>query len=245
MGPLNFAIFAAGDAYSTSKKIMGRQSAGKALVRGVARRWPDGMVHAFGHKRTAGEALAAQLAADGHRGGVRWRQSPGDTALDQLGAVYYPAPISADLAHARNTRGASRYSLFGVTHTLSSEGAMDQVAALVMPPFKPWDALICTSKAALGVVDRMQQEMRTWQAREAGATRFNAIQLPIIPLGIDAPSFIRTDDQIAEARRAVGLGDEVLVPSNTYIATWLAVSQVGAVPVPVEPLEGTYNMDPA
>src|ERR1700733_6149063 len=35
----------------------------------------------------------------------------------------------------------------------------------------------------------------------------------------------------------VGAGDEVIVPSNTYIATWLAVSQSGATPVPVEPTE--------
>lgn len=42
----------------------------------------------------------------------------------------------------------------------------------------------------------------------------------------------------------VGLGDEVIVPSNTYIATWLAVSQCGAIPVPVEPDEATYNIDP-
>lgn len=42
----------------------------------------------------------------------------------------------------------------------------------------------------------------------------------------------------------VGPGDEVIVPSNTYIATWLAVSQCGAIPKPVEPLEGTYNIDP-
>lgn len=42
----------------------------------------------------------------------------------------------------------------------------------------------------------------------------------------------------------VGPGDEVIVPSNTYIATWLAVSQCGATPVPVEPSESTYNIDP-
>ncbi|MBT2558533.1 DegT/DnrJ/EryC1/StrS family aminotransferase [Hymenobacter sp. ISL-91] len=40
-------------------------------------------------------------------------------------------------------------------------------------------------------------------------------------------------------------GDEVIVPSNTYIATWLAVSYVGGVPVPVEPNSQTYNLDPA
>jgi dTDP-4-amino-4,6-dideoxygalactose transaminase len=42
----------------------------------------------------------------------------------------------------------------------------------------------------------------------------------------------------------VGVGDEVIVPSNTYIATWLAVSQCGAVPVPVEPIIDTYNINP-
>jgi dTDP-4-amino-4,6-dideoxygalactose transaminase len=43
----------------------------------------------------------------------------------------------------------------------------------------------------------------------------------------------------------VGPGDEVIVPSNTYIATWLAVSQCGAIPVPVEPDEATFNINPA
>lgn len=42
----------------------------------------------------------------------------------------------------------------------------------------------------------------------------------------------------------IGPGDEVLVPSNTYIATWLAVSEVGARPVPVEPDPASFNMDP-
>lgn len=42
----------------------------------------------------------------------------------------------------------------------------------------------------------------------------------------------------------IGPGDEVLVPANTYIATWLAVSYAGARPVPVEPLPDTCNLDP-
>jgi dTDP-4-amino-4,6-dideoxygalactose transaminase len=41
----------------------------------------------------------------------------------------------------------------------------------------------------------------------------------------------------------IGAGDEVIVPSNTFIATWLAVSQSGAIPVPVEPVVSTYNLD--
>jgi dTDP-4-amino-4,6-dideoxygalactose transaminase len=43
----------------------------------------------------------------------------------------------------------------------------------------------------------------------------------------------------------IGAGDEVIVPSNTYIATWLAVSYVDAKPVPLEPDPRTSNLDPA
>ena len=42
----------------------------------------------------------------------------------------------------------------------------------------------------------------------------------------------------------IGKGDEVIVPSNTYIATALAVSHVGATPVFVEPRIETYNINP-
>ncbi|MBX9943976.1 MAG: DegT/DnrJ/EryC1/StrS family aminotransferase [Reyranella sp.] len=42
----------------------------------------------------------------------------------------------------------------------------------------------------------------------------------------------------------IGPGDEVIVPSNTYIATWLAVTAVGATVVPVEPTPAGPNIDP-
>jgi dTDP-4-amino-4,6-dideoxygalactose transaminase len=42
----------------------------------------------------------------------------------------------------------------------------------------------------------------------------------------------------------IGAGDEVIVPTNTFIATWLAVSYAGATPVPVEPDPRTFNIDP-
>ena len=49
---------------------------------------------------------------------------------------------------------------------------------------------------------------------------------------------------LALRAKGIGPGDEVIVPSNTYIATWLAANQVGATPVPVEPDERTFNIDP-
>ena len=46
--------------------------------------------------------------------------------------------------------------------------------------------------------------------------------------------------------KAIGVGkdDEVIVPSNTFIATWLAVINCGANIVPVEPKIDTFNIDP-
>ena len=43
----------------------------------------------------------------------------------------------------------------------------------------------------------------------------------------------------------IGAGDEVIVPSNTYIATALAVTYVGAMPIFVEPNINTYNINPS
>jgi dTDP-4-amino-4,6-dideoxygalactose transaminase len=69
-------------------------------------------------------------------------------------------------------------------------------------------------------------------AREVGATEAVGVAS-----GLDA---------LVLALRAldVGPGDEVLVPSHTFIATWLAVSATGATPVPVEPDPHTFQLDP-
>lgn len=209
-GP-NFALYYAGDAYSTDRKIMGRQSAGKALIRGVARRWPKGELHGFGPSRRGAEALLRQLRADGFEGTLRWRQPVGDPVLQALGALYYPAPINRDLAHARNAVNPRGYSLFGVTHTLSSTTAMDGIGELAGAPFRPWDALICTSSVARDVAGRLMQEWRDWQARHMGATRFNTPELPVIPLGVDAPGFARMRDRRGPARQALGLEPDDIV----------------------------------
>ena len=50
--------------------------------------------------------------------------------------------------------------------------------------------------------------------------------------------------QMSLKAMGVGPGDEVIVPSNTFIASWLAISQCGAKPVPVEPHPYTFNLNP-
>ncbi len=78
-------------------------------------------------------------------------------------------------------------------------------------------------------VDRFEQEFAQW----CGAKHCIGVGN-----GLDALHLIF---------RALGIGegDEVIVPANTYIASWLAVSYAGATPVPVEPDPQTRNIDPA
>ena len=206
----NFAIFYSGDAYSTEKKIMGRQSAGKAFMRGVARTWPNSNLFGVGLGAGAGKTMYSQLSADGYTGELSWVHVPNWKTLGTVGTVYYPSPPPKDLTFSRNAQNPAAFSFMGVTHTLSSTGAMDQVADLILPPYKAWDAMICTSQAALTFTTRMHNEMKAWWTAQTGATRFNASQLPVIPLGIDAPVFMPASGQRTVAREQLGLGhDEV------------------------------------
>jgi dTDP-4-amino-4,6-dideoxygalactose transaminase len=73
---------------------------------------------------------------------------------------------------------------------------------------------------------------------EAEYAQFNQTKYAVgVSNGLDAL-------HIALKTLNIGQGDEVIVPSNTYIATALAVSYVGATPIFVEPSIETYNIDP-
>ena len=76
------------------------------------------------------------------------------------------------------------------------------------------------------------------KAFESEYAQFNQISHAVgLSNGLDAL-------HIALKTLGIGAGDEVIVPSNTYIATALAVSYVGATPIFVEPNLATYNIDP-
>lgn len=74
---------------------------------------------------------------------------------------------------------------------------------------------------------------------EAAYAYFNEVNHAVgVSNGLDAL-------HLALKALGIGEGDEVIVPSNTYIATALAVSYVGATPIFVEPKTDSYNIDPS
>lgn len=202
---MNFSLYYAGDAYSTAAKIMGRQSAGRAMLKGLARTWPDVTVSALGHSVPDGRALLAQLQADGFRGSLSWSSLPDMQTAVSKGALYYPSPSPRDLLHLRNRLQPAAFSVMGMTYTLSSREAMDSLAEWVLPPYRPWDALICISDCARQLALQLHGDMRDWWTEQAGPMRFNEPQLPVIPLGVDVPFFAPQPQRKASAREALGI----------------------------------------
>src|SRR5262245_52028763 len=66
--------------------------------------------------------------------------------------VHAPYPMEPRYAWARMHAGPGSFALSGVTHTLSSETAVKLLLNLVVAPYEPYDALICTSRAVLQMV---------------------------------------------------------------------------------------------
>ena len=208
MSTVPLAIYYAGDAYSTANKIMGRQSAGKAFMRGVARTWPQAALYGLGQGEPTARSMFNQLRGDGFAGELKWIELPNWRALSEVGTLYYPAPAAKDFACSRNAYNPAAFSFMGVTFTLSSNIAMDQVADLILPPFKPWDAMICISQAAFDFTTQLQDEMKAWWSVQTGASRFNTPQLPVIPLGVDCPAFAPQAGTRNKARAALKLKDQ-------------------------------------
>lgn len=119
-----------------------------------------------------------------------------------------------------------------------------------------WSAV----KMKVGSVD-FQKEYRTLQ-KELDAAYKRVMESGNYILGPEVSNFEKEFANYCQVRACVGVGngldaihlslralgigagDEVIVPSNTYIATWIAVSLTGAIPVPVEPNEETFNLNP-
>ncbi|MEI6598782.1 MAG: hypothetical protein WCL22_07110, partial [bacterium] len=125
----SFAIYYAGDAYSTANKIMGRQSAGKAFMRGVARTWPMADLHGLGQGTATAKAMYGQLAGDGFAGQLKWIEVPNWAALGEVGNLYYPSPAAKDFAFSRNAFNPGAFSVMGQGIPVMDQAVIQELAA--------------------------------------------------------------------------------------------------------------------
>ncbi|MEQ8394617.1 hypothetical protein [Thalassobaculum sp.] len=178
--PANAAIkFHPGAHTGGSGPIIGRLRAGSGFVNGFLEHadTESFYVHAeLDAHMTEFRHLAA--ARDPKRRPVHSLSSSG---LAVAGTLMLPDPALGKAARADRRNDPRRYSLCGVTHTLSSKSAIRAVGELLTTPVQPWDALVCTSQSARAVVVKIIEAQA-----ERLASRTDA---PPRPARCNCPSF--------------------------------------------------------
>jgi hypothetical protein len=127
------------------------------------------------------------------------------SGLEQAGTLFCYHPSLTEHAWRRRYFGAARYSICGLTHTLSSDRAMRAVTELVSAPFHAWDALICPSRAIRDVTLRLIEQQQAFAVERYGARALDLPQLPVIPLAVAANDFDGLDGLRNKARQKLGI----------------------------------------
>ncbi len=206
------ALYYHPEAYTTSgPKLMGRNAAGESFLRGFLAHGQPGDFWLQVLKAEHAQHFAATAQAAGRHQPVRAVTAATLGSLAQVGTVYYPGPGIGEHAWHRAAFGHGAWSLCGITHTTSSAGAMDAIAALLTAPVQPWDAVICTSTAVRDNVQRLLQAQADHLVARLGAQRLVLPQFPVIPLGIHTADFAFTEGQRSAARKALAAARDTLV----------------------------------
>lgn len=218
--PGNAALYYHADAYAHSlDNIMGRHAAGAGFLGGFLRHAAVDAFYVFSGKREDTEAVSAAVHACGRDIPVIGLGAATLSGVAEPGALHMPGPGLEDVLWMRHgVGGTRRFSITGLTHTLSSLGAMAEVGALLTAPMRPWDALICTSRAARMVVEALLAEHAAYLRERLGAIAIPDLTLPVIPLGVDCERFADTP-----ARRAAGaaLRRRLAIPADAVVALFL------------------------
>lgn len=163
-------------------------------------------VQKLGH----GQHFAQSMQALGRHEKVHVVDNTHLQALNNVGTVYYPGPGLGEHACQRAAFGHGSWSLCGITHTTSSAGAMDALAALITAPVQSWDAVICTSTSVKDNVQRLLQAQVDYLKDRLGVSKLVLPQLPVIPLGIHAQDFAFSQQQKLSAKHKLGIEDDTI-----------------------------------
>jgi glycosyltransferase involved in cell wall biosynthesis len=193
-------------------KLMGRQSAGNGFLRAAVAVSKGGTLSAYTPSQQSFDLFAQTVAGLDPTVRPRWIPAVRLDLLAEAGTLYRPdSAIDVSVA-LRLRQGLAAYSLCGVTHTLSSEMSLRHLFDLLTTPVMPWDALVCTSQAALTLVrDAMAQSADYLSWRIGQPVQPPILQLPVIPLGVHAGDFATSDTARATARQRLGIAEDEIV----------------------------------
>jgi len=127
--------------------------------------------------------------------------------------LHLPCPPVARYAWARQAGAPGGFALSGVTHTLCALSDAHHLTELVTAPFEPYDALVCTSRAAVQQVQAVTGAYADYLRDRHGGSPGLRPRLELIPLGVDTERYRPpTEAERADWRRALKVAeDEVVV----------------------------------
>ena len=124
-------------------------------------------------------------------------------------ALFIGDPNLNPYAEERLWGDPRKYSLLGITHTLSTPAPLQIIPKIPYAPLFKWDALICTSVAAQSAIRTIWDHSDEILNRRGGRPAVRPY-LPIIPLGVDANSLLPSCSR-KEARRQINLPEDAVV----------------------------------
>ena len=206
---------------SSRTGLFGRQVAGKEFLHGLFTHGIWERLVAVVRNRPSAETLTR--AYDRYATNDRQKRElllvPDETFLDAFHPdpparlLYTPCPPDIRYAWARRHRSSDAFALCGVTHTLCSQRAFEWLGQLLIGPFEPYDALICTSTAVERMVRATTAAYADYLRERVGGDPRVRMRLEVIPLGVDTARYHPASPEERSARReALGIRpDEVAI----------------------------------
>jgi D-inositol-3-phosphate glycosyltransferase len=200
----------AGDAY-------GRLVANRGLFAALRRHGGYNAIHWLVDRtgRSAENILESLQQALGPASGPQLLSSPlSSQAPLRAGTLLHGSAYVGHAAWLRHHNDLERcYSLVGTFYGVAVAEARHQMLGSLLTPLHPWDALICSSPTVQSAVRSMLNNIGAYLADRTGARQLPLPQLPVIPIGVDAPALAeRRGDQQARhsLRQQLGIGDNAV-----------------------------------
>lgn len=212
------AVFYKGDAFDTSgRRLVGRQAAGEGFLKGLVQHGTAEPLYCYTGTQAEFQEFCDRITPwQPHPQTWHWLPADQPQGLEKSGLIFRPDSVISNLVWERRFLDQRSYSICGVTHSIASKPAMEDLGKLLLAPVQPWDALICPSVAVKTVVEKLWQNWSEYLAQRTGGQLSYEIQLPVIPLGVDCAAFAQGETAQAIRRRrrqdwGIGANDIVVL----------------------------------
>src|SRR5579883_1201849 len=198
------AVFYLKDGYHTGgQALYGRQAASEGFLKALVQYGTSQSLYCYTAEQSGFTEFCEQIKPWlSQQRDVRWLPYGDPQLLAQPGALFRPDSVISSLVWERRFLDQRAYSICGITHSIASKDAMEDLGKLLLAPVQPWDALVCPSPAIKTVIERLWEQWSRYLAQRTGGTLQQEIKLPVIPLGVDCKAFPQ-GEQAQTVRRSL------------------------------------------